>query len=294
MSQVTRRRHKLTESVFHKLRNRARLPKLLFCSVGKLNELSDSVDRYSEWDRPKKSGGVRKIEAPSQDLKRVQSRIADLLGRIAPPDYLFNPVKGRSYVDNAARHRGARAFHLLDIADYFPSCTARRIAWFFGSKLQCSKDVTAILVRLTTRNGRLPQGSPSSPILAYLSHLDMWESIEAEVVKHACKLSVYADDITISGTHIPGELIWSVKKIIDRHGFQLKRDKEVSLIYSPADITGVIVKADSLKLPNRQHAKLHQLQIEHRLAKKGPERKKLVQRIRGRQSQKRQVEGTFL
>ena len=32
-----------------------------------------------------------------------------------------------------------------------------------------------ILVGLVTRNGRLPQGSPASPILAYLAHKDMWE-----------------------------------------------------------------------------------------------------------------------
>ncbi len=293
MSQVTRRRHKLTDSVFHKLRSKARLQRLLFTSATKFRQLSNSSDRYAEWERPKKSGGTRTIEAPPEDLKRIQSRIADLLSRIIPPDYLFNPVKGRSYVDNAARHLGAREFHLLDIADYFPSCTAKRVAWFFGTRMGCSKDITAILVNLTTRNGRLPQGSPCSPILAYLSHIDMWEEIEAEVDKRRCMFSVYADDITVSGDHVPGELIWSIKKIIKRHGFQLKRDKEASLVNSAADITGVIVQGKSLRLPNRQHEKLHNLKMEYQSMKRGPARKKVMQRIRGRQSQTRQIQGSL-
>lgn len=221
----------------------------------------------------------------------MQSRIADLFGRVIPPDYLFNPVKGRSYVDNAAHHVGSREFHLLDIAEYFPSCTSNRVAWFFGSRMGCSKDVTAVLVKLTTRNGRLPQGSPCSPILAYLSHLDMWEEIEELIKRNGCKLSVYADDITISGLHVSGELVWSIKKIISRHGFRLKRDKEVSLRDSAADITGVIVRPQGLLLPNRQHEKLHRIKMEYRSRGKGEERRKLAQQINGRQSQRRQIEG---
>ena len=36
-------------------------------------------DRYSEFEIPKKSGGVRKILAPTKDLKKVQQNLAKLL-----------------------------------------------------------------------------------------------------------------------------------------------------------------------------------------------------------------------
>lgn len=213
-----------------------------------------------------------------------------LLGGIEPPEYLFSPVKGRSYVENAAHHRGARAYKLLDIADYFPSCTANRVAWFFGTVLKCSPDVVAIFVRLTTHQECLPQGSPCSPILAFFSNLSMWQAIDDEVRAANCKLSVYADDVTISGRMVPGALVWRVKKIIHKHGFGIKPEKEISLIDSPADVTGVIVRGNQTLLPNRQLKKLRDLRAERRRTKNPRLRRKLDNQIHGRLSQRQQVE----
>lgn len=293
MPRKLRRTHQLTDSIFYKLESRARLARLLFCSPSKLSALTDNTNHYRDWTQEKDSGGIRHIEAPDEDLKRIQSRIADLLGRLTPPDFLFNPVKGRSYVGNAARHLGSHEFRMLDVADYFPSCTANRVAWFFGTKMKCSKDVTAILVKITTRNGHLPQGSPCSPALAYLAHLDMWEAIDAEVGRHGCILSLYADDLTISGDHIPAALVRFVKATIYRYGFKLKRSKETCLINSPADITGVIVNRDRLSLPNRQHRKLHDLLTQYRTNHNPSQRQLLARKIAGRRSQKRQIEDSL-
>jgi hypothetical protein len=140
----------------------------------------------------------RPIDIPNPILKTYQSRIANLLGRILPPGYLFSPVKGRSYVDNAIQHIDSNAFWMLDIANYFPSCTANNVAWFFRKIMECSPDVTAILVKITTHNESLPQGSPCSPILAYYSNLNMWEDISKLAERYDCLISVYADDITLS------------------------------------------------------------------------------------------------
>lgn len=62
---------------------------------------------------------MRDINAPIPPLKTTQARIADLLRRVAPPDYLFAPVEGRSYVDNASHHIGSRSFRLLGRVDGF-------------------------------------------------------------------------------------------------------------------------------------------------------------------------------
>src|SRR5690606_17397840 len=99
---TNRKRYALDQSPFYKLRNRRRLAELLGVSPAELRVLCEpAASLYSEFDVPKKTGGVRGVENPRRQLKMVQANIARLLGRIAPPDYLFCPVKGRCYVTNA-------------------------------------------------------------------------------------------------------------------------------------------------------------------------------------------------
>ena len=296
----------LRDSPFFRLRTKRKLAELLRVSDASLSKISSRDDLYARcwkhkkdkdrWRNKEPSADVghlyRPIDIPDGGLKAVQSRIASLLSRITPPDWLFSPVKGRSYVDNAAYHRGSRAIWLLDIADYFPSCTANQIAYFFRSKLECSPDVTAILVHLTTWQQCLPQGSPCSPILAYFSNLDMWLAIERSVLKARLKHSVYADDITISGPIIEKRVIWEIKQSVHKHGMRIAAEKELSLIDRPADITGVIVVGDQTKLPNRQLKRLFDLRGERHRVKSELLKRMLDSQIAGRLAQRRQVERT--
>lgn len=257
--------YELRDSPFFRLRSKEKLASLLFVSLEKLEKLANIESGYYDFQKPKKSGGVRNISAPIDPLKQVQKRIAVLLQRIAPPDYLFAPVAGRSYVDNAARHIGARSVRLLDIEDFFPSCSVTKAAWLFAQKMECSPDVAAILCKLVTYKGGLPQGSPASPILAYLCYLEMWSEIEQLVEGAGCKLSVYADDLTISGDVVPEKMVWEVKKTLFRHGHRYSREKERSRRGRPVEVTGVILRKDGLAAPNRQHQRIHEIreQLRH-------------------------------
>lgn len=281
--------HQLHDSPFYKLRSRKRLAELLWSNPVAISALIKG-DHYNTWKREKSSGGLREIEAPHAPLKRVQARIANLLSRIQPPDFLTNPVKKRSYVDNAAKHVNGSEFASFDIADYFPSCTSKRVAWLFGNLLECSPDVTAILVKLVTRNGRLPQGSPASPILAYLAHSDMWALLDKLASDHNCQITVYADDITISGPRVPGELMWQVRRAVELHGFNLKEEKERRARGGVADITGVICKDGKLTVPNRQRRKAVKLKEELDAARSPSAQKRIGQRLAGLKSQRQQIE----
>lgn len=294
----------LRDSPFFRLRTRKKLAALLRVSEPTLENIQLRNDLYTRcwkhksdknrWLRqqpaPDISAHYRPIDIPDGGLKAIQSRIADLLSRITPPDWLYSPVKGRSYVDNAASHKGSKAFWLLDIADYFPSCTANNVAHFFRCKLECSRDVTAILVHLSTWQQCLPQGSPCSPILSYFSNLDLWETIEQSVAQAGLKHSVYADDITISGQIIRKEVIWEIKRAVHKHGLTIKATKELSLIDKPADITGVIVHGDRTRLPNRQLKRLFELRGQRHLAKSNVLKRLLDVQIAGRVAQMRQVQ----
>ena len=278
------------DSPFFRLKSRKKLAKLLHVSQKKLESLANGRDLYRHFTKKKLSGEDREISAPRPDLKEVQARIAELLGRIAPPDYLFAPVPGRSYVDNAAAHLGARSFRLLDIEDFFPSCTAKRAFWFFHKRMECSPDVAAVLVKIVTHRDALPQGSPCSPILAFFCYVDMWEEIACIAESAQCTLSVYADDLTLSGEVVPKRAVWEIKNVIRRHGHRYHAGKERSIRDRPAEITGVIHRRNRLHAPNRQHKKLHAARLKARCARSEAERAAVMAEVRGREAQIGQIE----
>lgn len=278
------------DSPFFRLRSKKKLAALLFSSKSKLTTLAQDENLYTEFTKPKKDGGVRVISAPREDLKRIQKRIAVLLQRIMPPEYLFAPVSGRSYVDNAARHLGSDCIHLLDIEDFFPNCSANKIIWFFHKRMQCSEDVASIIKGLVTKNESLPQGSPCSPILAFLSYIDMWQEIEEIVNRAHCTLSVYADDLTISGSVVPQATIWEIKKTLRKHGHHYSSEKERSRYLKPAEVTGVILRPDGrLASPNRQHRAIHELRRQLNECNSDRDVALMQAQLRGRQTQMDQV-----
>ncbi|MEE3719926.1 reverse transcriptase family protein, partial [Tumidithrix elongata RA019] len=195
--------YELDQSPFYCLRSQAKLAKLLWVGRDKLKFLTHSEYLFDcEESISTDSGKIRLLEKPRPDLKRVQKQIEDLLKRIKCPNYLHNPKKGCSYISNAKVHVNANVVRILDIEKYFLSTPARHVYWFFHKKMKCSPDVAGILTKLLTFKDHLPTGSPSSPLLSYFAHMDMWEAIN-EIVEHEnCNLSVYMDDITISGEHV--------------------------------------------------------------------------------------------
>ncbi|MGV6840544.1 MAG: reverse transcriptase family protein [Planktomarina sp.] len=283
-------KYTLRDSPFFRLRTKKKLAKLLQVSPQKLTKLANLENGYVHFQKPKKNReGMRDISAPIPPLKSVQRRIANLLNRIETKDYLFAPVSGRSYVDNAAHHIGSNAIRLLDIEDFFPSCTIRKVIWFFKSKMECSPDVAVILAHIATNNGALPQGSPCSPILAYFAYIDMWTEIEAITNAADCKLSVYADDLTISGKVVPEHSIWEIKQCLYRHGHSYAAEKERAHINKPVKITGVILTPSGLTVRNQQRKQLHDVQQELQKAKHPKVQQKLAAQMRGRFAQFQQV-----
>jgi hypothetical protein len=81
--------------------------------------------------------------------------------------------------------------------------------------------------------------------------------------------------------------MWAIKRAI--HGAGLKYHKEKHFVDRPAEVTGVIISGDSLKVPNRQLKKLN----EARAALRHPDASvldpKLRERMLGLQGQVAQV-----
>lgn len=289
MTKSNEQTHVINQSCLYKLKSKKKLAKILHVSLPGLESIANSTDRYSSWQEAKESGGFRSIDAPHERLKSKQKRIANILQKISPPDFLMAPVKGRSYVSNAAVHTGGRAFRLLDIENFFPSCTDKRVYWFFNSVMLCEPDVSAILTKLATHKGCLPQGSPCSPILAFFAYQNMWHEIDRITTEARCTLSVYADDITISGDVIYEKDIWAIKECLHRFGLDICAKKERKTICSPVNVTGVIVRDDKILLPNKQHKKLVETRRAINRSKNSAHRELLSNQLRGRVAQANQI-----
>lgn len=252
------KKYKISQSPLYKLHSKKRLARILFTSPKKLSQFTSSEKLYFDFEERKEgSTKTRLISAPRPDLKRVQSRIADLIRRLQPPEYLFSPVKGKSYVDNARRHIGSSSIHLLDVENFYPNCKESKVYWFFNKRMECSCDVAWILCKIICYRGSLPQGSPCSPFLAYFAYMDMWDEINRVATHAGCKISLYVDDLTISGPSVPGHMIWNLKKILKGHDHSINQKKEKCVFRRPVEITGAILHSDRLSPPNRQLHKLY-------------------------------------
>lgn len=174
------------------------------------NEL-DTIWKYRDamyqiFSIAKGNGKKRTISAPDRRLKIIQTKLTPLLGQLYLPR---NPVHGfvptRSVKTNAAAH-GRRGFVInLDIQDFFPSITERRIRGLLRS-LDINIRVADIITHLCCVNGHLPQGAPTSPILSNMICFRLDTDI-LRIAKGARAIYTrYADDITISTYQQPAPL----------------------------------------------------------------------------------------
>lgn len=283
--------YELDQSPFYCLKSQSKLANLLWVGKDKLKILTQSEELYSEASTSSQFGKIRILEKPRPDLKRIQKQIEDILKRIKLPNYLHNPKKGCSYISNAKVHVNASVVRTLDIEKYFLSTPSRRVYYFFHKRMKCSQDVASILTKLLTFKDHLPTGSPSSPIISYFAHIDMWEAINKIVECENCNLSVYMDDITISGSRVSDKLIWEIKKLLHRNELRSNNKKEKHYAGNQLrKVTGIVITPEGeLKIPNRQHLKMHKTRKQICSPVNLEKRKRLFQRLRGLESQAKQV-----
>jgi Reverse transcriptase (RNA-dependent DNA polymerase) len=281
-----RNSHDLNQSPFYCLKSKRKLVEILQISLCNLETVINHENLYFERDIK-----GRHIEEPKKNLKLIHKRIEDLLKRIRLPDYIHSPGKGSSYISNAKIHTNAKLIGTIDIRKYFLSTPKRHIYHFFYSIMKCSSDVAAILAKISTFKDHLPTGSPLSPILSYFSHMHMWQSIHEIGVNANCKISIYSDDITISGDQISGKTIHEIKEKLRECGLSSNRKKEkLYKCKKPCKVTGIIITSSGeLKSPNRQHLKYHQTRQLLRSEINYEKRSKLLQISAGLASQIQQV-----
>jgi RNA-directed DNA polymerase len=181
--------------------------------------------RLRPFQRAPLSTKVRMIDNPSSELKGIQRAInIRLLRPLEFPLCVCGGVKGRSVADNIRLHFGARILVTLDIRKFFPSVSSRQIYAVWNDQLNCSPRISALLTQLSTFERRLPQGAPTSTLLANLVLLragqEIWNKCQQENVVY----SSWVDDLAFSGDNARA-VIQTAVEALRAAGFVVSHNK---------------------------------------------------------------------
>jgi retron-type reverse transcriptase len=227
---------------------------------------------YREVFVPKKRGGTRRLLIPDTPLKELQRRILRrLLGKLRAHPAACGFERCRSIVANARPHVGRAVVIKMDIVDFFPSISAARVEGYFR-RIGWNAESAALLTRLVTHDGGLPQGAPTSPRLSNLLHFGLDARLTYRAARYKGHYTRYADDITIS---LPADLPRRVRGLIQYARrlakvcglrIHLKGKLRILRQHQQQRVTGLVVN-QKLQLPRRVRRWLRA--VEHRLATTG-------------------------
>lgn len=242
----------------------------------------DKKIAYRTLSIPRRNGRERRIEAPMPTLKYIQRLIHESLTRVYGPHPAVHGFRsGRSIVTNAERHLGRRYILNIDLSDFFPSITRKRVYGRLVAEPYLFQSKVADLIASLSTNAyaQLPQGSPASPVLANMVTAGLDDELARLCGELGCWYTRYADDITISKSR--GEMPPQIARypnargtgqvvlgdrltyLIEKHGFQINHRKSRLQSYWTRQLcTGLVVNGDRATPPRSYIRRLRSL-IDH-------------------------------
>jgi hypothetical protein len=209
----------------------------------------DPDSAYERSEIPKSNGKKRIIEAPAAGLKDIQRKILRVLNHAYIPPHVHGFARGRSaysglrkMADRVNTNGELNAVFSTDITDFFPSVNREQVKevvyrylvkilhrWEKGPHLP-TEDVNKladIITDLCCLHGRLPQGAPTSPVLANL----VGTAFDHQIIKAIPTTQTYgryADDIVIMGLEkLDNKKAKLIRSILRSFGFKTS-DKKTS------------------------------------------------------------------
>lgn len=257
------------------IRSPRRLADVLKIPPSTLEQISASRDaNYSPFmlDKPPRpferchAPHPRPIDNPLQDLKWIQQRIyRRLLRPICFPSHILGAIPKRSVMDNAEHHLTSSLLVTLDVQQCFPSITNVHIYRVWSDFLKCSPPVASLLTRLTTFERHLPQGAPTSPLLANLFIWMIDEPIRTLCEQLAVGYSTWIDDLAFSGERAR-DLIEPSVSLLAANGLKVKRGKiEIMGPRAVKLLTGTRLGSGEVRAPkekiSRVRSGIHNLRV---------------------------------
>jgi len=189
----------------------------LLRSFNQSNEALFDKDRaslYKTFYIPKASGGLRRIDAPEQELMTALRQLKLIMEEELFALYhtsAFAYVKGRCTVDAIKRHQKneSRWFLKLDFSNFFGSTTPEFVMKMLSMifpfseivKNPSGREELSKALSLCFLNGGLPQGTPISPLLTNIMMIPIDHRLSnylRNFERNRIVYTRYADDLLIS------------------------------------------------------------------------------------------------
>ncbi len=173
-----------------------------------------------------------------------------------PTSSSYGYMRGKNILENAYQHCATKQILHIDIKDFFPSISRDRIQnelQLFGIR----KNIANILSKILTIENSLALGLHTSPLISNVICIQLDKELQKLSEKYDCKYTRYADDITISGDHLP--TIEEVSQILNDNGFIINNEK--CRITKPGwhhFVTGLSVETRIPRIPKKMRRKLRQ------------------------------------
>lgn len=255
------------------------------------------IDPYRIFVIRKRRGGKRFICVPEPGLLSLQRWIHHHI--LCSPAALKNLtchatayVPGTSHIVNAKRHVGAAWLLKFDITSFFESISERQVYRVFrglGYRALIAFCFTRLCTRILPDSydnrlqrrtkrwqpgrprkflesrvvGHLPQGAPTSPMLANLVCVTLDADLQEVATREGLTYSRYADDMTFSGEVFDRFVVARISKeisaVIGRHGFSINMQKtSISKNGGRKIVTGLSVGDDMIRLPRSYKDEIRQ------------------------------------
>jgi len=182
-------------------------------------------------------GENRLIEDPSPPLKRLQSK----LNKYLQSAYYFEKSSAsfgfvanlnsdddkRNILANARKHLERPWLLQLDLSDFFHYVTEKKVYDIFARPpFVFKEDLSLLLTALTTYQGRLPMGAPTSPVLSNFACRMLDERILDMADAKNWVFTRYVDDFTFSAKRpFTDDEVSEIKSVIREEGFEINLKK---------------------------------------------------------------------
>jgi len=172
---------------------------------------------YREFYIPKKSGGLRKIDAPNEDLMnalRVLKTIFENKFKVLYHTSAFAYIRKRSTLDAVKRHQAneSKWFAKFDLSNFFGSTTPEFVMKMFSMiypfsevvRYRSGREELSKALELAFLNGGLPQGTPISPLITNVMMIPIDHCLAnafRDLERQRYIYTRYADDFIVSSRY---------------------------------------------------------------------------------------------
>lgn len=160
--------------------------------------------RYKLYNIPKRKGGFREVAHPSSTLKLLQRWVAEnIFNHLPIHKAVFSYRSGICIKELADIHKKNNFLLRIDFKDFFPSISARDIAYFLKKNYEIlphslsDADIKTVGL-IVCKDNNLIIGSPSSPVISNVILYDFDNQCDKMAQNKDVIYSRYADDIYFS------------------------------------------------------------------------------------------------